>query len=324
MTARQKKLLSYLLKLGILVLAFWFIYHRIAKYNDSLHKFSALIASITYMRVAITIAAILVLMLVNWVLEALKWRYLTQRLAKLTVWQSIESVFCGLTWAIFTPNRFGEYGGRVMYLPNRKRVYGVFAMAVGSFGQNVVTNVLGAIGIVWFIFSWLHWSPWLQAGAVAFNAGFMAIMLILYFNIKWLVSLLNRVKFLRKFHRFFDIMGKYSFDELLRIMGFCVARFFVFTFQYYLIIHLLIPDMPILPMLLTMLVFFFIQSAMPSQDIVDIGVRSFTADMLFGYLTHQHIAIVVSVSLIYIINIVIPAILGSVFVLNLKFFDRTA
>jgi len=324
LTARQKKLLSYLLKLGILVLAFWFIYHRIAKYNDSLHKFSALIASITYMRVAITIAAILVLMLVNWVLEALKWRYLTQRLAKLTVWQSIESVFCGLTWAIFTPNRFGEYGGRVMYLPNRKRVYGVFAMAVGSFGQNVVTNVLGAIGIVWFIFSWLHWSPWLQAGAVAFNAGFMAIMLILYFNIKWLVSLLNRVKFLRKFHRFFDIMGKYSFDELLRIMGFCVARFFVFTFQYYLIIHLLIPDMPILPMLLTMLVFFFIQSAMPSQDIVDIGVRSFTADMLFGYLTHQHIAIVVSVSLIYIINIVIPAILGSVFVLNLKFFDRTA
>ena len=324
LTARSKKLLSYLLKLGILVLAFWFIYHRIAKYNDSLHKFSALVAKITYTRVAITIGAILILMLVNWVLEALKWQYLSRRLAKLTVWQSIESVFCGLTWAIFTPNRFGEYGGRVMYLPNRKRVYGVFAMAVGSFGQNVVTNVLGAIGIVWFIFSWLHWSPWLQAGAVVFNIGFMAIMLILYFNIKWMVSLLNRVKFLRKFHRFFDIMGKYSFDELLHIMWFCLARFCVFTFQYYLIIHLLIPDMPILPMLLTMLVFFFIQSAMPSQDIVDIGVRSFTADMLFGYLTHQHIAIVVSVSLIYIVNIVIPAILGSVFVLNLKFFDRTA
>jgi hypothetical protein len=324
LTARSKKLLSYLLKLGILVLAFWFIYHRVEKYNDSLHKFSALVSHITYARVFITLAAIVLLMLVNWVLEALKWRFLTHKLAKLSVWQSVESVFCGLTWAIFTPNRFGEYGGRVMYLPNRKRVYGVFAMAVGSFGQNVVTNVLGAIGIVWFIFSWLHWSSWLQVGAVAFNIGFMAIMLTLYFNIKWLVWLLNRVKFLRKFHRFFDIMGKYSFDELLKIMWFCLARFFVFTFQYYLIIHLLIPDMGLLPMILTLYVFFFIQSAMPSQDIVDIGVRSFTADMLFGYLSNQHIAIVVSVSLIYIVNIVIPAILGSVFVLNLKFFDRTA
>ena len=324
MTARTKKTLSYLLKLGILVLAFWFIDHRIQKYNDSLHKFLTLVSRISYTRVIVTLSAIVLLMLLNWVLESLKWRYLTQKLARLSVWQAIESVFCGLTWAIFTPNRFGEYGGRVMYLPNRKRVHGVFAMAVGSFGQNVVTNVLGSIGIVWFIFSWLHWSTWLLAGSVAFSAGFIATMLTLFFNIKWLVSLLNRVKFLKKFHRFFDIMGRYTFDELLRIMGFCLARFFVFSFQYFLIIHLLIPQMGLLPMLLTLFVFFFIQSAMPSQDIIDFGVRSVTADMLFGRLTNQHIAIVVSVSLIYIVNIVIPAILGSVFVLNVKFFDRTA
>jgi len=324
LTARSKKLLSFLLKLGILALAFWFIYHRIQKYNDSLHKFSVLVSKISYTQVVITVAAILVLMLVNWVLEALKWRYLAHRLARLTVWQSIESVFCGLTWAIFTPNRFGEYGGRVMYLPNRRRVYGVFAMAVGSFGQNVVTNVLGAMGIVWFIFSWMHWSPWLKAGSVLFNIGFVAVMLTIYFNIKRVVSLLDRIKFLKKFRRFFDIMGTYSFRELLRIMGYCVARFFVFTFQYFLIIHLLIPQMELLPMLLTLFLFFFIQSAMPSQDIIDFGVRSVTADMLFGHLSNQHIAIIVSVSLIYIVNIIIPAILGSVFVLNLKFFDRTA
>jgi len=282
------------------------------------------VSRISYTRVIVTLSAIVLLMLLNWVLESLKWRYLTQKLARLSVWQAIESVFCGLTWAIFTPNRFGEYGGRVMYLPNRKRVHGVFAMAVGSFGQNVVTNVLGSIGIVWFIFSWMHWSTWLLAGSVAFSAGFIATMLTLFFNIKWLVSLLNRVKFLKKYHRFFDIMGRYTFDELLRIMGFCLARFFVFSFQYFLIIHLLIPQMGLLPMLLTLFVFFFIQSAMPSQDIIDFGVRSVTADMLFGRLTNQHIAIVVSVSLIYIVNIVIPAILGSVFVLNVKFFDRTA
>jgi MFS family permease len=324
LTARNKKLLSYLLKLGILVLAFWFINQRIAKYNDSLHKFFGLVSRISSTRVVVTLSAIVILMLANWVLEALKWRYLARSLAKMTVWQSIESVFCGLTWAIFTPNRFGEYGGRVMYLPNRRRVHGVFAMAVGSFGQNAVTNVLGAVGITWFVLTWLHWPVWLQAGTVLFNAGFIVVMLLAYFNIKWLVWLLNKVKFLKKFHRFFDIMGRYKFDELLHIMWYCLARFFVFTFQYFLIIHLLIPQMGVLSMMLTMFVFFFIQSAMPSQDIIDFGVRSVTADMLFGYFTNQHIAIIVSVSLIYIVNIIIPAILGSVFVLNVKFFDRTA
>jgi MFS family permease len=324
LTAHAKKLLSYLIKLGILVLAFWFIYQRIGKYHDSLHNFSTLVARIPVTRVFLVIGSVLALMLVNWVLEALKWQYLSHKLAALTVWQSIESVFCGLTWAIFTPNRFGEYGGRVMYLPRRRRIYGVFAMAVGSFGQNVVTNVLGGVGLAWFLCTYIFKSHWLIAGSILCNLGLIAVMLIIYFNIRWFVGLLDRIKFLKKYRRFFDIMGEYTFNELMRIMGFCMARFFVFTFQYFLIIHLLIPQLGVVPMMLMMFVFFFIQSAMPSQDIIDFGVRNFTASMLFAYITHQQIAIVVAVSLIYIVNIIIPAILGSVFVLNLKFFDRTA
>jgi len=211
-----------------------------------------------------------------------------------------------------------------MFLPNRKRIHGVFAMAVGSFGQNVITNVLGAGASVWFVYSFLHPADWLMLSVFLVAAFFMAIMLTFYFNIKWMVSLLNRVKFLKKYHRFFDIMGKYKTAELLNIMWFCLARFCVFTFQYYLIIRMLIPTMPLGELSLIMFVFFFIQSAIPSLDVIDIGVRSITADRLFTYVTDQHIAIVVAVSLIYIINMIVPAALGSIFVLKLKFFDRNA
>jgi hypothetical protein len=324
LTARTKKLLSYLLKLGILVLAFWFIYHRILKNDDNLHKFRVLVSHITYNRVLITMIFVVLLMIVNWTLEALKWWHLTRILSPMSVWKAIESVFCGLTWAVFTPNRLGEYGGRVMFLPIRKRIHGVFAMAVGSFGQNVITNVLGAGAIVWLFYTFIHPQWWIMLGIAVVAVVFMAIMLTFYFNIKWMVSLLNRVKFLKKFHRFFDIMGKYKFNELLSIMWFCLGRFFVFTFQYYLIIHLLIPEIPFLTMTLLMFVFFFIQSAIPSLDVLDIGVRALTAGKLFSYVTDQSIAVVVAISLIYIINLIIPAILGSVFVLKLKFFDRTA
>jgi len=242
----------------------------------------------------------------------------------MSVWKAIESVFCGLTWAVFTPNRIGEYGGRVMFLPNRKRIHGVFAMAVGSFGQNVITNVLGAGAFVWFLFRFLSLNNLLMMTITVSALVFMSFMLVCYFNISWMVSLLNSIKFLKKYHRFFDIMGKYQTPELVKIMGFCLARFLVFTFQYYLIIHLLVPDIPLFEMSLIMFVFFFIQSAIPSLDLVDIGVRSITADKLFGYVTNEHIAIIVAISFIYIINLIIPAFLGSVFVLKLKFFDRTA
>ncbi len=323
MTAAAKKIFSYLLKLAILVLAFVFIYHRINN-NKNLKQFEDLISRISHNQVVITMSFVVLLMVVNWVLESLKWKYLTRELSAMTTWQAIEAVFCGLTWAIFTPNRIGEYGGRVMFLPNRKRIHGVFAMAVGSFGQNVITNVLGLLALMWFGFTYHPINIWLIVGGSLIAIGVIALFLIFYFNIGWLVTLLNRIQFLKKYHRFFDILGRYKMAQLLNVMWFCLARFFVFSFQYYLVIHLLMPELPIFPVMMMVFILFFIQSALPSLDLLDIGVRNFTASIFFIYITDQKIAVMAAVSSIWLINLIIPAILGSVFVLKLRFFDRNS
>jgi hypothetical protein len=323
LTVAAKKLFSYLLKAAILVLAFIFIYRRVNN-NANLKQFETLIAHISHNQVVITMSFVVLLMIVNWVLESLKWKYLTRKLVIITAWEAIEAVFCGLTWAVFTPNRIGEYGGRVMFLPNRKRIHGLFAMAVGSFGQNVITNVLGLSALIWFSFTFLHLNIWISFGLSVVAISFMVLLSVFYFNIRWLVSLLNSIRFLKKYHRFFDIMGRYKTTELLNIMWFCIARFFVFSFQYYLVIHLLMPEISLFPMMMMVFILFFIQSALPSLDLLDVGVRSMTASTFFVYITDQKIAVVAAVSSIWLINLIIPAILGSVFVLKLKFFDRTS
>lgn len=323
MTATVKKLLSYSLKAAILILAFVFIYRRIND-NTNLLRFENLLKGIDRGRAVFIMSCVVLLMFVNWVAEAFKWKYITRELVSITTWQSIEAVFCGLTWAIFTPNRLGEYGGRVMFLPNRKRIHGMFVMAIGSFGQNVITNVLGLTALIWFTFTFLHINIAISLGLSVAAIGFMALMLVFYFNIGWLVTLLNRIKFLKKYHRFFDIIGQYKTAELLNIMWFCLTRFFVFSFQYYLVIHLLLPDMPVFPMMMMVFNMFFIQSALPSLDLLDAGVRSMTASVFFAYITNQNIAVMAAVSSIWFINLIFPAILGSVFVLKLRFFDRAA
>jgi len=274
-------------------------------------------------------SAVGVLMLVNWLLESFKWQYVTRKIEKISALEAIEAVFCGLTWAIFTPNRLGEYAGRVLFLPNRKRIHGVFAMAVGSFGQNVITNVLGLSAVLWFLFTFyvntgrhFQLNIWLYLLIAAGVIIFIVFFVILYFHIIWVVNILDRIPFIKKFHRFFDIMGRYKKPELINIMLFCLARFAVFTFQYYLIIHMLIPQMQAFEMIMMVLIFLFVQSALPSLDLVDIGVRNGMAVFLFGYITHQTIAVMAAVSSIWLINLIIPAILGSVFVFKLKFFDR--
>jgi len=323
LTTIAKKFFSYLFKGSILVLAFVFIYHQYLIKGDNLKEFEKALNRLSRAEVTIVMASVVILMLANWLTECLKWQHLTSRLVKISLWQSIEGVFCGLTWAIFTPNRIGEYGGRVMFLPPRRRIHGVFAMAVGSFGQNVITNVLGLAAFTWFCFTFLHWNGWALAGISVFCAVFMALFLIAFFRIGLLVKLLNKVSFLRKYHRFFDIMADYQFIDLVKIMCFCLTRFFIFSFQYYLVIHLLIPEIAFMDVILMVFIVFFIQSALPSLDLLDVPVRATASATLFAYVTTQQVAVIAAFTSIWLINLIIPAILGSVFIFNLKFFDRS-
>ncbi|QQL49404.1 hypothetical protein [Mucilaginibacter ginkgonis] len=319
MTTPAKKLFSFAVKAIIVVVAFGFIYHKVSN-NADLAQFRHLILPVKKSSVVITLTAVIVLMLANWLLEALKWKYLTRVLAPISIYTAVESVFCGLTLAIFTPNRLGEYGGRVMFLPPRKRVHGVFSMAVGSFAQMVITNVLGTIAILWFGYRFLHPPIWLYLAAIIVGAVIVTLFLVFYFNVGWLVTMLNNIPFLKKYHRFFGIMNRYHSHELGNIMLYSLARFAVFTFQYYLVLHLLIPQLATFPMLMMVLILFFIQSILPSLDLLDVGVRGLTAGFFFHFVTGQSIAVIAAVSSIWFINLIVPAIIGSVFVFKLKLF----
>ncbi|QEC77207.1 lysylphosphatidylglycerol synthase domain-containing protein [Mucilaginibacter ginsenosidivorax] len=324
MTSSTKKTISFLLKASIVIVAAWFIYRQFSKKSNELQEFELLASNLSVSRVVFTLGIVVLLMFLNWFLEALKWRYVTKTLIAISLWEAVEAVFCGLTWAVTTPNRVGEYGGRVMFLPNRKRIPGVFAMGVGSFSQALITNVLGIITSVWFVLSFIDDKKWAYITVVAILGTLVLLQLIVYFHIKWMVYLFDKIAFIRKYHRFFDVLSRYKTHELLKTMAFSLARYVTFTFQYYLLFQLLVPQVSIIPMLLVLMVFFFVTSTLPSLDLFDIGVRGFTAAHLFIYVTDQKLAVISCVSIIWLINLFIPAILGSLFVFKLKFFDRNA
>jgi len=101
------------------------------------------------------------------------------------------------------------------------------------------------------------------------------------------------------------------------------SRYLIFTTQYFLIIHFLVPEIQVFDMVMILFVFYFIQSALPSLDMLDIGVRASVATYFFAFVTNQEIAIMAAIASIWMINLIIPAIFGSVFVLKLNFFGRS-
>ncbi|WP_423147402.1 lysylphosphatidylglycerol synthase domain-containing protein [Rubrolithibacter danxiaensis] len=319
MSSGNKKLLSVIIKAGILIMAAIFIYHKLNN-NNNLLQFNQLLNELSVVKVYTVLSSVLVLMLVNWVLEAFKWKFLVRQIQKINTRKAIESVFCGLTLAIFTPNRIGEYGGRVFFLSPRKRIPGAIAMGVGAVGQMVVTNVLGSLAVLWFAGNFLELSYWLYYAWFFLTMVFCLLFLFFYFNIRWLGNILNSITFFKRFQRFFFVLSRYKKKSLIKVFMYSLARYAVFTSQYCLIIHLLLPEMDLFPMIMMIFILFFIQSALPSLDLLDVGVRSMTATYFFSFITDQDVAIMASTACIWFVNLIIPAILGAGFVFKLNIF----
>lgn len=317
MTKGQRKYINYGIKFGIVGLAIWFIITKVNN-QQNLFEFTSLLKSIPVETMYLTLSVVVFLMLCNWFLEVVKWRYLSRGLQQLSYWKAIQSVFCGLTWAIFTPNRIGEYGGRVLMLQPQNRARGAVLMGVGLFAQLVLTSFFGALSIAWFITVFIE-----APTSVVFAIWLIAIIyalafLLLYFNVHWIDLLVARVKWLHKVSPFFSVLKDVRFSDLLYVLLLSLARFVIFTSQYVILMVVILPEIPLLSMILMIFILFFVQAAVPSLDIFDFSVRSFVASNLYSYVTTQEIAVMAIVSCIWFVNLILPAIIGSFFVLNVN------
>jgi len=320
LNSKQKKVISYGLKITIVVLAGYFMFEKLSNYQN-LEQFANLIGKLAPAKVYLILSVIFILMLVNWLIESKKWQFVIAKVEQISYYKAVESVFCGLTWAIFTPNRIGEYGGRVFFLSPRRRIQGAVAMSVGQIAQMVITNVAGALALLWFIYYFKPMDPLIYVAICFLVVGFCFFFLLFYFNIRWIERSLNSINFLKRYKRFFSVLNRYHQKELTIVMLYSMARFSVFTIQYILIIYLLLPEIAFYKTALMVFILFFVQSALPSLALFDVGVRSLTATYFFGFITTHDVAITAAIALIWFVNLIVPAVIGSYFVFKLKFFD---
>jgi len=318
LTQTQRKYLNLLIKIAIVALAMWFVVTKVNN-QKNLIEFEHLIHQIDPLTIRLILFAVVLLMFMNWFLEVIKWRFLSRRIEKLSIWKATKSVFCGLTWAIFTPNRIGEYGGRVMVLKPENRATGAVAMGVGLFAQLVLTSVFGSLSIAWFITTFIDTPSSVDFGIWIIAVIYALAFVILYFNVSWVDYLVGKVKFLQKIKPFFAVLEDFSVRELAYVLFLSAFRFAIFTSQYIILMLVILPDLPIVSMVLMIFIMFFIQSAVPSLDIFDFSVRSFVASNLYAYITTQEIAVMAIVSCVWFVNLIFPAIIGAFFVFNVNY-----
>jgi hypothetical protein len=285
-------------------------------------------------------------MFVNWGIEAAKWRFLISRIEVLSFFRAFIAVLSGITVSTLLPNRTGEYLGRVFIFNKANRIQGILITIIGSISQLLITIILGLISIIFMVKPYFtsdlrpQTSDFIYTGIIILNLAIIAICIFLYFNISSLSTFLHKLKirrlagFANRLSPYFRVFSYYTFSELFKVLLLSLCRYFVFALQFYLIMKLSGLNLPGLHAAVFICSVFFIMTIVPTIAITDPGIRGSVALTLFTFYFIQNnfvdcsissvesykISLVASTLMLWLINLIIPAFIGSFFVLKLKFF----
>ncbi|RYG01047.1 MAG: flippase-like domain-containing protein [Chitinophagaceae bacterium] len=304
------------------------IYHQVQRQPDWQNSFRTIGQGLSGTGIWYLVA-VFVLMFVNWGIEARKWQLALRSLTTISFGRSFKAVFTGTTLAFFTPNRIGEYFGRILFIKEGTRLQAISLTIVCSIAQLMVTVIGGVVG---FIFFKAHLAAeklaadstlfWLQI--VYYVALFGALILtLLYFRLSWLVRLARKITPLAGYLRYVKVLETFNATILIRILSLSFARYIIFLLQYFILFRVFDVELNWMQNYWVVSVMFIVLSIAPTiAFITDLGIRAKASIELVQFFSSNVVGILATSLSIWLINLVIPALIGSLLILGFKFRDN--
>lgn len=275
-------------------------------------------------RVFFLILAVL-LIFVNWGLEAWKWQLLVNHIHPIKFFQSFKAVLSGVSFSVTMPNRVGEYVGRMMYMPEGNRLRTISATIVGSLAQLIITMVAGSFGLLvlkkTIIEHYPQFTIWYHFAA--YGVVFLLIVLVVvYFNVSSEVSQIRKWFKNSKYLYLIEALANFDNKFLLRLLFISLLRYTVFLLQYIFIFNFFEVNVSVAATCWAMSVVFLALAIVPSIALVEVGLRGEISLKLLGIFSSNSLGIGVSTVTIWFLNLIVPAIVGSLFLLSFKLINK--
>lgn len=272
----------------------------------------------------ITVAA---LMFLNWGIEALKWKVLIQHIQPVSLGRSFKAILSGVSLAMNTPNRVGEYFGRILYVEEGNRIRAIALTLVGSMSQLIITMLAGCIGLLFLRYELENTNSlnvglsliWINTTIYSTLAGVIGLLLF-YFKLSWTIKLLEKIPFVSKYTYFIQKLEEFEWKELLRVLLLSLLRYGVFIVQYVLLLQVFDVNISVLQSMWLTMVMFLALAVIPTIALAELGLRGQLSMHLFGLFSNNTLGIVFTATGIWLINLVVPALAGSLFILGVKMF----
>lgn len=310
LTYKTKQFFLLLIKLSIVVGAFYFIYEKLIK-NDELDFY--LFLQFLRENEAFSIKSVLFLMFLtifNWFLEIVKWKTLVATIEQISLKNAAEQSLGSLTASLFTPNRIGEYGAKAIYFTSGKRKKIVLLNLLSNMMQMGTTVLFGAFGL--YI---LNSKYDLNIDYFRLSRFLVVIAVVVVFTIFGLKQNKYKIKgfSIERLQQFFKTISAKT-----KILGMVlsVMRYLVFSFQFYYLLSVFGVNVSYYNAMIVITSMYLIASVIPSVFIFDVVIKSSVAVYLFSVVGVNDFTTLSIVTLMWLLNFVLPSLFGSYYVLN--------
>lgn len=248
------------------------------------------------------------LLLVNISIESRKWQWLLSSVRDISFLQALRSVLCGIAASVITPNRIGEYPGRILALRERRSTRLISVSILGACSQLLSIMLAGCCGLLFYIPG--HPAPY-NIAVLILTIIVSALLLLFYFSFeKWSVYI-ERFSWLKKLKLWARFLHRFNLREQLIILIASLVRMLVYFLQFWLLLRWQGVSVGILEGMLLCALFFWAMAVIPSVALAELGVRGTVAVFLFSKYTDNIAGIALAVFAIWLLNLMLPAFVGA-------------
>lgn len=268
----------------------------------------------------VTIWVIVLLIPVNWAFEAWKWQKLATKIERISFVEAYQGVLAGLALANFTPFMIGDYAGKILMLKTHKRTASIGAILLGNGMQLYVSLLFGAISYGYFLCIAQPTPFVLHLSIIVLLFLLLAMGIWIAFNLQKMNFSNTRNQFLRYISRYLIVLKEYSLPEIRDIFLIASGRYIIFSIQFLLILQLFEVNLPVLILLAGIGIIFLTKTLGAAFNFLgDLSMRAITSIYYFGYFGAKLSLITTATFAIWLINVLVPVIIGSLFILTLRF-----
>ncbi|MBO7477973.1 MAG: flippase-like domain-containing protein [Salinivirgaceae bacterium] len=253
------------------------------------------------------------LMPLNWIVEAVKWRVLTSHLQPFSLWQALRSVLAGLAVSMLTPNRVGDFAGRIAFLNPGNRTAGAMSAFVGGYAQMLAIASLGVVA-----FGLRPVLPdFLSVAAEHYPLSMSVLLAIIIFLTGFYFAarlMAARFKFSRWqwLERFVGAAGRHTNRQLAVALFLSICRSAIFILQLQQMLQSFGVRLELFDAFCSIALMYCFVSVIPTFALAEWGVRGSMALLFIVPLGGQPTQIIAASVALWIINVAVPAAAGAV------------